>query len=257
MVKHLADRKRIELKTDISPEVANFIADKVKFKQVLYNLLSNAIKFTPESGKVGIRTEKLINRDLFLWAMKGQEFLKLSVWDTGGSIRAEDKERVFDEFEQLDPSKSTEGTGLGLSLTKKLVELHGGYIDVESIYGKGSAFNVYMPVIISEKYEEERLSLPEAVTAVTDEVESAPLVLVVEDDIPTSELLSIHLGKAGYRTVHAYNGVEAIRRAREVQPFAITLDIMLPNKNGWEVLQRLKSDSETSDIPGDYPFNNR
>lgn len=249
VVKHLADRKRIELKTDISPEVANFIADKVKFKQVLYNLLSNAIKFTPESGKVGIRTEKLINSGLLPWAIKGQEFLKLSVWDTGIGIRTDDKERVFDEFEQLDSSKSTKGIGLGLSLAKKLVELHGGYIEVESNYGKGSAFNVYIPVIIPEKYEEESPALPEAVTLVTDEVENAPLVLVVEDDIPNSELLSIHLAKAGYRTVHAYNGVEAIRRAREFQPFAITLDIMLPNKNGWEVLQHLKSDSETSDIP--------
>lgn len=193
VVKHLADRKRIELKTDISHEVANFIEDKVKFKQVLYNLLSNAIKFTPKSGKVGIRTEKLINSGLLPWAIKGQEFLKLSVWDTGIGIRTEDKERVFDEFEQLDPSKSTKGIGLGLSLAKKLVELHGGYIDVESNYGKGSAFNVYIPVIISEKYEEERPALPEAVTLVTDEVENAPLVLVVEDDIPTSELLFIHL----------------------------------------------------------------
>ena len=111
VVKHLADKKLIELTTDVSPEVSNFTADKVKFKQVLYNLLSNAIKFTPESGKVGIRTEKLINRDLFPWAIKGQEFLKLSVRDTGIGIRTEDKERVFDEFEQLDPSRSTEGTG--------------------------------------------------------------------------------------------------------------------------------------------------
>jgi diguanylate cyclase (GGDEF)-like protein/PAS domain S-box-containing protein len=249
IVKPLADRKRIELKTDISPEVSDFTADKVKFKQVLYNLLSNAIKFTLESGQVGIRTEKLINRDLLPWAIKGQEFLKLSVWDTGVGIRAEDKERVFDEFEQLDPSKSTEGTGLGLSLTKKLVELHGGYIDVESDYGKGSTFNVYMPMSISEKYEGERPVLPEDIAAVTDEVENAPLVLVVEDDIPTSELLSIHLAKAGYRTVHAYDGIEAIEKAKEVQPFAITLDIMLPKKNGWEVLQHLKSDSETGDIP--------
>ncbi|RJQ41379.1 MAG: diguanylate cyclase [Nitrospiraceae bacterium] len=249
VVKHLADRKHIELKTDISHEVPNFTADKVKFKQILYNLLSNAVKFTPESGSVGVRTEKFINGDLFPWAGKGQEFLKLSVWDTGIGIRAEDIERVFDEFEQLDPSKATEGTGLGLSLTKKLVELHGGYIDAESDFGKGSTFNVYIPVVMSEQYEEEKQELPEAIAAIADDAVNAPLVLVVEDDIPTSELLAIHLSKAGYRTVHAYNGVEAIRLAKEVQPFAITLDIMLPRKNGWEVLQSLKADSETSDIP--------
>ncbi|PIP71198.1 MAG: hypothetical protein COW90_01360 [Nitrospirae bacterium CG22_combo_CG10-13_8_21_14_all_44_11] len=252
VVKYLADKKLIELKTDISPEVSNFTADKVKFKQILYNLLSNAIKFTPESGKVGIRAEKLINKDLFPWAVKGQEFLKLSVWDTGVGIRAKDKERVFDEFEQLDPSKSTEGTGLGLSLTKKLVDLHGGYIEVESpehIGGRGSAFNVYMPVVMPESRIEERQPLSEAAPIAAQAGETSPLVLIVEDDIPTSELLSIHLTQAGYRVAQAYDGVEAISRAKALRPFVITLDIMLPKKDGWEVLQSLKADTDTSDIP--------
>ena len=94
VIRHLADKNLIEVKTDISYEVSNFTADKVKFKQILYNLLSNAIKFTPESGKVGIKVEKLIGRDLVPWAIKGQEFLKLSVWDTGIGIRPEDKEGI-------------------------------------------------------------------------------------------------------------------------------------------------------------------
>ena len=249
VVKHLADKKLIELTTDVSPEVSNFTADKVKFKQVLYNLLSNAIKFTPESGKVGIRTEKLINRDLFPWAIKGQEFLKLSVRDTGIGIRTEDKERVFDEFEQLDPSRSTEGTGLGLSLTKRLIEIHGGHVDLESAYGKGSVFNVYLPVVAPEIVVEEKPVIPEVVPAFSWAAEDAPLILVVEDDLPTSELLTIHLTQAGYRVAHAYDGIEAIEKAGELQPFVITLDIMLPKKDGWEVLQSLKADSRTSDIP--------
>ncbi len=249
VVKHLADKKLIELTTEISHEVNNFTADKVKFKQILYNLLSNAIKFTPESGKVGIRTEKLINRDLFPWAIKGQEFLKISVWDTGVGIKPEEKERIFEEFEQLDPSRSTEGTGLGLSLTKRLVDLHGGIIDVESAYGAGSVFNVYMPVVAPEIVVEEKPVMPKVVPAFSWAAEDAPLILVVEDDLPTSELLTIHLTQAGYRVAHAYDGIEAIEKARELQPFAITLDIMLPKKDGWEVLQSLKADSRTSDIP--------
>ncbi|MDP1758196.1 MAG: response regulator, partial [Thermodesulfovibrionales bacterium] len=249
VVKHFADKKLIELTTDVSPEVSNFTADKVKFKQVLYNLLSNAIKFTPESGKVGIKVEKLIGRDLVPWAIKGQEFLKLSVRDTGIGIRTEDKERVFDEFEQLDPSRSTEGTGLGLSLTKRLVDLHGGIIDVESAYGVGSVFNVYMPVVAPEIVVEEKPVIPEVFPAFAWAAEDAPLILVVEDDLPTSELLTIHLTQAGYRVAHAYDGIEAIEKAREFQPFVITLDIMLPKKDGWEVLQSLKADSRTSDIP--------
>ncbi|MDP3260602.1 MAG: response regulator, partial [Thermodesulfovibrionales bacterium] len=250
VIRHLADKNLIEVKTDISYEVSNFTADKVKFKQILYNLLSNAIKFTPESGKVGIKVEKLIGRDLVPWAIKGQEFLKLSVWDTGIGIRPDDKERVFEEFEQIDPSRATEGTGLGLSLTKRLIEMHGGHVDLESAYGKGSAFNVYLPVT-EEVVEEKQYAsgIPETTTAFAWADEDSPLVLVVEDDLPTSELLTIHLTQAGYRVAHAYDGIEAIEKAREFQPFVITLDIMLPKKDGWEVLQSLKADSRTSDIP--------
>lgn len=248
VVRPLAEKKIIEMKTDIGPEITNFQADKVKFKQILYNLLSNAIKFTPENGKTGVRIERFINEGLFRWAAQGHEFLKVSVWDTGIGIKPEEKERIFEEFEQLDPSRSTEGTGLGLTLTRRLVEFHGGHIDLESAYGKGSVFNVYLPVI-PEKVETKRLLFEEAVPIFPWAEEAAPLVLVVEDDLPTSELLTIHLTQAGYRVAHAYDGVEAIEKAKELQPFVITLDIMLPKKDGWEVLQSLKADPETSDIP--------
>jgi diguanylate cyclase (GGDEF)-like protein/PAS domain S-box-containing protein len=249
VIRTLAEKKLIELKMDISHEVTNFRADKVKFKQIFYNLLSNAIKFTHEGGKAGVRAERLINTGLFPWAPQGQEFLKVSVWDTGIGIKPEEKERIFEEFEQLDPSRSTEGTGLGLSLTRRLVDLHGGMIDVESTYSVGSVFNVYMPAVTPEIVVEERPVIPEVIPEFPWAVEDAPLVLVVEDDLPTSELLTIHLTQAGYRVAHAYDGVEAIEKARELQPFVITLDIMLPQKDGWEVLQALKGDPETRDIP--------
>ncbi|MDO9288503.1 MAG: diguanylate cyclase, partial [Thermodesulfovibrionales bacterium] len=250
VIKFLADKKLIEIETDISHEIADFTADRVKFKQILYNLLSNAIKFTPESGKIGIRAEKLINIDLLPWAIKGQEFLKLSVWDTGIGIRPDDKEKIFEEFEQLDASRSTEGTGLGLSLSRRLVEMHGGYIDVESTYGKGSVFNVCLPAaVVPEITVGRKKVLPEAVPTFAWADGDAPLVLVVEDDLPTSELLTIYLTKAGYRVAHAYDGIEAILKAKELKPFVITLDIMLPKKDGWEVLQSLKTNPESGDIP--------
>jgi len=249
VIKPLADKKLIELKTEINPDIANFTADKVKFKQILYNLWSNAIKFTKERGRTEVRAEKFVNKNLFPWAPEVQEFLKVSVCDTGIGIRPEDKDKIFEEFEQLDPSRSTEGTGLGLALTKRLVELHAGHIDVESIYGKGSVFNIYLPVVMPEVVTGEKPVLPEVVSAFKWADENAPLVLVVEDDLPTSELLTIHLTQAGYRVAHAYDGIEAIEKAKELQPFVITLDIMLPKKDGWEVLQSLKTDTETSDIP--------
>lgn len=249
VIKPFAEKKLIEIKTDISHEITNFTADKVKFKQILYNLLSNAIKFTPEEGKVGLRVEKSGDNRNFPWSPKGQDFLKVSVWDTGIGIKPGDTERIFEEFEQLDPSRSTEGTGLGLSLVKKLVDLHGGMIDVESKPGEGSTFNIYLPLITTEIGVGERPVLTEDISIPLSVEEKAPLVLVVEDDLPTSELLTIHLTQAGYRVAPAYDGIEAIKKARELQPFAITLDIMLPKKDGWEVLQELKGDSETKDIP--------
>lgn len=249
IIRPFAEKKLIEIKTDISHEITNFISDKVKFKQILYNLLSNAIKFTPETGKVGIRVEKSARDSNFPWIPQGQEFLKLSVWDTGIGIKPQDTERIFEEFEQLDPSRSTEGTGLGLTLVKKLIDLHGGMIDVESTPGEGSVFDIYLPVVIPEISAGEKSRLAEDIPAVPVAGEDTPLVLVVEDDLPTSELLTIHLTQTGYRVTHAYDGIEAIEKAVGLQPFAITLDIMLPKKDGWEVLQDLKANPLTRDIP--------
>ncbi len=252
MVIHsLTDRKMIELVTDIDTKLSFITADKVKFKQILYNLFSNAVKFTPEGGRIGIRTEKVVNRSQGLpWAVEGQEFLRTSVWDTGIGIKPEDMDKIFDEFEQVDSSMSRryEGTGLGLSLTKKLVELHGGQIDVTSTIGKGSTFSFYIPIIARDAVVEK-----EGLKAVSMDYpwmrEDAPLVLVVEDDPSTSEILTIHLTQAGYKVAHAYDGEDAISKAMELKPFIITLDIMLPKKDGWEVMQSLKAEEETRNIP--------
>ncbi len=248
VVKPLAERKLIQLENTCADDVGDFVADKVKFKQVLYNLLSNAIKFTPENGRVGITVERFVNNGALLWAPKGQELLKLCTWDTGPGIKPEDRERIFEEFEQLDPSKHTEGTGLGLSLTKKLIEIHGGQIEVEDNEGGGAHFSVYLPFVTTEEPE-----LPEGVKPSLFPfpaiAENGALVLVVEDDLPTVELLTIYLLKAGYRVAHAFDGVEAIEKAKALKPFVITLDVMLPKKDGWEVLQTLKADPETKDIP--------
>ena len=248
----LAAKKMINIKTEIGPETGSFHADKVKFKQILYNLISNAIKFTPEGSELGITVSSLENRNAVLpWAIDGQQFLQVTVWDRGIGIRPEDADRIFEEFEQADSSmaRNFEGTGLGLALTKKLIDLHGGQITLKSVYGEGSEFTFYLPRIRSE----EKNIVPEEFMPLQDTFpwlkEEAPLVLVVEDDLPTSEILTIHLTKAGYRVIHAYDGVEAIAKAKELRPFLITLDVMLPRKDGWEVLQTLKADHETNTIP--------
>lgn len=253
MIMHsLSAKKSIKVEIEIAPGVETFNADKVKFKQILYNLISNAIKFTPEGGSAGIRINHVVNRDSMLpWALQGQDFMKVAVWDKGIGIKGEDKERIFEEFEQIDPSlsKNYQGTGLGLALTKRLIDLHGGQISVNSTYGQGSEFVFYLPSVLPgparEKVDEFQ-SVPMIFPWMTEE---APLVLVVEDDLPTSEVLTIHLSKAGYKVAHAYDGAEAIAKARELRPFVVTLDVMLPKKDGWEVLQSLKADPSTRDIP--------
>ncbi len=247
----LAENKFIDIIVSVGEGVRTITADRVKLKQILYNLLSNAIKFTPEGGriKVSVELEKNIEKR-FPWASSDMEFISFSVQDTGIGISPEDQEKIFDEFGQANSefSKKYGGAGLGLALTKKLVELHGGTITLESKLGEGSTFTFFIPVTSPVK------AIPhETVEAVSLNFpwmkEEAPLILVVEDDFSTAELLTLHLTQAGYKVAHAFDGYEAIEKARTLKPFAITLDVLLPKKDGWEVLQELKSDPKTSDIP--------
>lgn len=251
-MKPLSENKFIEILTSIGDNINAITADKVKLKQILYNLLSNAIKFTPEGGmaKVSVSREEQPEK-YYLVAVPGLEFIRFSVQDNGIGISPEDRERIFDEFEQVGSSFTQKygGVGLGLALTRKLVELHGGMITVESTPGEGSTFIFILPVaspvtepVVPGPVEAPRLSFP----WMKDE---APLILVVEDDLATVELLTLHLTQSGYKVAHAFNGQEAIEKARTLHPFAITLDVLLPKKDGWEILQELKIDKQTSDIP--------
>lgn len=243
----VAEKKQIKIEMDINADVGSIVADRVKIKQIFYNLLSNAIKFTPEGGRIGIKA----SRSAIKKGENLEEIIKCSVWDTGIGISPEDKGRIFDEFVQADSAFSRRygGTGLGLALTKRLVELHGGSIMVESVLGGGSTFTFSIPCVSgtkiktpAEEVEAVRLNFPWM-------DEKAPLILIVEDDPASSELMTIHLSQAGYRVAHAFDGEEAIEKARNLRPFAILLDIMLPKKDGWEVLQELKTDGITSQIP--------
>jgi len=254
IMKSLAENKFIEIIVSIGEGIQTITADRVKLKQILYNLLSNAIKFTPEGGMVKVSVIKEVNFDKHSpSSMHGLEFLRFSVQDTGIGIGLEDKERIFDEFEQASTSFSNKhgGVGLGLALSKKLVELHGGNISVESNLGEGSTFSFVMPVTSPAA----EVSSPENIEAEAVSLnfpwmkEEAPLILVVEDDLSTAELLTLHLSQAGYKVAHAFNGEEAVEKAKNLQPFAITLDVLLPRKDGWEVLQELKSDQQTAKIP--------
>lgn len=249
IIKPLAAKKSIPVEVEISG--SPFIcADEGKLKQIMYNLLSNAVKFTPDNGKISIA------------ASSSDSEVSITVTDTGIGIKDEDINKIFKEFYQVDSSyaRKYEGTGLGLALTKRFTELMGGTISVESTEGVGSRFTITLPIRPSElecpprqEFLTSRPSLPYATFTPQARLDrskaDAPLVLIVEDDPKASELVCIYLNNAGYKVATAFDGESAIRMAKELQPFAITLDIMLPHKDGWQVLQELKTNGETSQIP--------
>ena len=249
VVDSLAIKKNISISLCVEEPEINIYADQKRIRQVMYNLLSNAIKFTDSNGQIHIRARKRLidsNEDI-------TEAVHIAVRDTGIGIKPEDRERIFHDFEQGDNSLAREhdGTGLGLSLAKHLVELHGGRIWVESHQGKGSTFSFTVPsrldcvreFVWDEVLEPPTLEAQQALFA-----RGRPTVLIVEDNQDAQELLTRYLSE-DYNVVRAYDGEEAVRRASEILPFAIILDIMLPKKDGLEVLRELKEFSKTKDIP--------
>jgi signal transduction histidine kinase/CheY-like chemotaxis protein len=255
----LASKKEITIRRRFSPKLLTINADLKKFKQIFYNLLSNAIKFTPEGGTVEIITDcvgdfEMSGSDQFVH----RRYAEFCVKDNGIGISEEDKERIFKEFQQVDGSYSRqyEGTGLGLALTKKLVELHGGSIWVESERGRGSAFYFTIPIAetdLSVRQEDagEAVADTGALAYYSSSLssEKGGVVLVVDDDPQSTELLKMYLQEAGYRVVVSASGNEALRLAQTLKPSAITLDIILPDKDGWQTLRELKADSRTAGIP--------
>lgn len=236
-----AAQRRIWLEVRASDPLPLVDAEAAKIKRVLYNLVSNGIKFTPEGGRVILEAHPLEN------------MVEISVTDTGIGISPEDQKKIFAEFQQLDSTHSRrfEGTGVGLALSKKLVEQHGGRISVESELGKGSRFSFTLPMTPGRRRASDRSESfinPQPFIE-KESVKGQPLVLIVEDDPQTSELLSIWLGDASYRVAQAFDGEQALKLARELKPYAITLDILLPKIDGWQVLQKLKSDPDTENIP--------
>ncbi len=233
-IEPLARSKSIALNTESNREIS-LIADSAKVKQMLLNLVSNAIKFTPTGGRIDIRIRRL------------ESWVEIAVSDSGIGIEKEDLGRLFTEFQQLDagPGRQQEGTGLGLALTRRFAELHGGQVIVESEVGKGSTFTLRLPLQTAARREAARHAPPAVAT--TDP--SRPLVLVVDDNPQAAEILSRYLHAGGFRTAGARTGPEALRMAGELKPVAITLDILLPEVDGWEVLNRLKADEATQNIP--------
>ncbi|MGI8857929.1 MAG: response regulator [Thermomicrobiales bacterium] len=244
IVKEKAYTNGVQLHVDVG-DTGMVTADARKLKQILFNLLSNAVKFTPSGGSVSVTARVASDGDA----------VEIAVADTGAGISAEDQQKLFREFTQVDGSLSRrhEGTGLGLALTKRLVELHHGTIGVRSAVGEGSTFTVRLPLTRTEDsgLRTEGRLVPAQFSVLSPQScpRETPLILVVEDDDPTAELVAAYLESAGYETARARDGEEGLRMARERAPDGITLDVMMPVMDGWTFLEQTSEDAELSRIP--------
>jgi PAS domain S-box-containing protein len=222
IVKTLAHKKGITLDFQVPTGLPSLFADEAKFKQVMYNLLSNAIKFTHDGGGVTVKVNRLAGQNTALKPEAGfEESLAISVSDTGIGIRPEDQERIFAEFEQVDSSygRQQQGTGLGLALTRRLIEMHGGRIWVESegVEGKGSTFTFLLPL--------HRPAVPAATDQPALDAELIrPLVLVCTTDTQREGIACSALTQAGYR-VEVVAGTEALLASvKRERPYAVVVD---------------------------------
>lgn len=233
MMECLAREKKISLAAEV-PAGLRLKTDKTKLRQVLVNLLSNGIKFTHEGG-VAVKAE----------ALPEEARVRLSVADTGIGIKPEDLPLLFQEFKQLDasPTRSYGGSGLGLCISKKIVELLGGDIQVESAPGVGTTFRVTLPLETTVAEEIQPPGVPPQASA------DQKVLLAIDDDPEVLRILADSLQGTGYAFAGAASGEEGLALARRIHPHAITLDIMMPHMDGWSVLQRLKNDPQLRSIP--------
>ena len=257
IVREKAAERHVRVSLEAS-ELGSMSADGRKLKQIVYNLLSNAVKFSSEGGEVTLRARIVSRASVGKlagdWAGRtcaraesdALEFLELSVSDNGIGISAEGLETLFQPFSQIDSglARKFEGTGLGLAMVKLLAELHGGAVAAESAVGEGSRFTVWLPFRGFEDATQEgtlrrRTILPQG----------TPIALIVEHDLKAAELIRLQLEADGFGVLHASSAEAALAMAMERPLALITLEIMLPDMDGWELLTRFKKIPTLASVP--------
>ncbi len=233
-------KPNVRLKKDIDPSLAIVHSDQDKIKQIILNLLSNAAKFTHE-GKITLQMRR------------AESNLVVDVVDSGIGISEEALGRIFEEFQQADTSTTRQygGTGLGLAISRNLARLLGGELSATSELGKGSTFTLTIPMQYGYRSASSSPG-PESTQQATHLLKadaSKKLVLVIDDDPDAVYLLQENLSQDEFEVIGARNGIEGHQMARDLKPQAILLDILMPDKDGWQVLHDLKADELTTDIP--------
>jgi signal transduction histidine kinase/CheY-like chemotaxis protein len=230
--RQLAEQNKNRLVVDSQENLGPLTVDPMRLRQILLNLLSNACKFTKQ-GEVTLRVRSVVD---------GRNWVEFAVVDTGIGMTSEQQSRLFEEFTQADSSTARRygGTGLGLAITRKLARMMGGDVLVASEPGKGSVFTVRLPGSEETPFKS------------TGDAESSfgpDCVLVIDDDPTARELIADHLRAEGFPVVTAAGGFEGLRLAKQLRPVVITLDVMMPDLDGWSVLAALRQDSELAEIP--------
>lgn len=260
----LVDKNNNTLKIQFDNELGSMHADLTKVRQSLFNLLSNACKFTQQGtitltvsrGRDGdgencstqIQDGESIGTSSSPLPVISPDWITFQVTDTGIGMTSEQMSRLFEAFTQADASTTRQygGTGLGLAITKKLCQMMGGDVTVESEVGKGSTFTIHLPTIVLDPKAQPTPSLPLKSTPVPL---GAKTILVIDDDSTVHDLMHRFLSKEGFRVASAFSGEEGLLLAQELQPDAITLDVMMPKMDGWAVLSGLKANPELANIP--------
>lgn len=240
LIKQNAHKKRLKVHSTIDTSVNTIQADERRVKQILVNLLSNAVKFTLEGGEIGLE----VTGD------KDKKQVNITVWDNGIGIAKDDISRLFRPFVQLDSRLSREytGTGLGLSLVYKMVELHGGSVSVDSEIGKGTRFTVSLPWQ-ETGYFMDPSEEADLVAADAPHLLGFRRALLIEDSAPATAQMIRYLSELGMETITCPQGQGAWEKALVEQPDVVILDIILPDIPGWDVLKQLKAEPPTRDIP--------
>jgi PAS domain S-box-containing protein len=250
LVAPLAEKHKNEFLVDAPTDLGTMTADERRVRQILINLLSNAFKFTAD-GTVTLQVRRVTSSN--------QAMIEFSVADTGKGMTTEQVQRLFQRFYQADNSTTREqgGTGLGLAITQSFNELMGGEpIHVSSLPGSGSHFVIRLPAVVVPIQEHKLPARPTPTELMEALPPLAPLnrvdgmtILVIDDDPMVPELMRRFLAKDGFNVVSSTDGDQGLILAREMHPSAITLDVMMPGLDGWNVLAKLKADPSTCDIP--------
>ena len=271
IIREKASTRRIRLEVDSAGDLGSVQVDPRKVKQVVYNLLANAVKFTGEGGSVTLRASRVpaadvgaltsgwMGRTLPIAHASCEEYIRITVTDSGIGIAEEALHRLFTPFSQIDSglARRFEGTGLGLAMVRQLVELHGGTVAVESAVGIGSAFTLWLPLhqsgpvaaTVTPRAVRERGARGVRDVRGSEGSSGHRVALVVEDDFKSADLIRVQLEAEGFSVLHAASAEAALVIAVQ-QPLAlITLDIMLPNMDGWEFLSRIKLVAALRNIP--------